>query len=109
MSKNLIYGIDPDADFTPHDVRDAMVKCFIETNRKSLGKDANEILGEADEMMLELVIRAFNDSGGNFEEPTKKDCLRAAMELKKFTEKFRDPELVESHFKAIKGLLNKLD
>jgi hypothetical protein len=111
--KNLeIYGVDPNGEITPMIVRNAITKCFIAAHKEQMMESFNGVemdSTQADLMVLQTIIKAFNESGGDFENPTKKSLLQASMALREFAKNFRSPEIIEDHFKSIKTLIDKLD
>jgi len=102
----IIYGVDTEKTVTPLMVRDAILKCFYnahcEASSISDDKDVNK------EYCREIVRKMFNDSGGNFEKPTKEDILKAIESLKEFSKNFRKPEVIQKHAAEIMKLLEKL-
>jgi hypothetical protein len=102
-----IYGADPSQPLTPLMVRDAIIECFIEAH--CVDKDVSVADKEAsEEYCQKIVYKAFADSEGNFEDPSKDDLIGAMRNLAKFSKNFRDPSLVEKHYQEIMILVNKL-
>ena len=102
-----LYGIDTDRPVTPIIVREALVECFYEAHCEDTGfespdEDSNRAYCTA------LVRKAFSDTGGDFEHPTKDDLMRASEYLVQFSVNFRDPSIVQAHMKEIQGLLEKV-
>lgn len=101
------YGINLDRTLTPLMVRDVLVNCFFEAHCADAGfadkeKDTNR------NYCGELVKRAFTDSGGNFDQPTKEDLIKVLDRLVDFSKSFRKPELIAKHFEEMKELVEKL-
>lgn len=102
-----IYGIDPDQSLTPLMVRDAIIECFIQAHgfgaeSSPMDKDANR------KYCRQIVFKAFADSEGNFDNPTKDDILGAMKNLANFSKNFRDPSVIEKHYQEIMTLVDRL-
>lgn len=102
-----IYGVDLEEDITPLMVRDAMIECFYRAHCVDAEIDLQE--GSANKSYCQQIVeKAFTDSGGDFENPTKNSILAAMSELKKFSENFRDPKIIQKHAQEIMKLVEKL-
>lgn len=102
-----IYGIDVNEEITPIMVRDAISECFwqahcIDSEIPPSDQKANK------EYCLSIVRKAFKDTGGNFESPTKESILKCLENLAEFSKNFRDQSIVMEHYKNIIQLVNKL-
>jgi hypothetical protein len=101
-----IYGVDLDQEVTPLMVRDAIVKCFYKAHC------ADAQLAQAKEMgkpyCTEIVKKAFADSGGDFEKPSKKSIIECLEKLKEFAANFRNPSIIKKHYKEIMELVSRL-
>ena len=103
-----IYGIDPGQFLTTLMVRDAIIECFTEAH--CIDTDVFAIDREASKKYCqEIVHKAFADSEGDFENPTKDDLIGAMQNLTKFSKNFRNPALVEKHYQEIMTLVDKLE
>jgi hypothetical protein len=104
---NKIYNIDLDAPVTPLMVRDAVVECFWEAHcmDSGLGEEAKET-NKA--YCKSIVEKAFADTSGDFEHPTKESLIAGVESLASFAKSFRDPSLIEKHYEEIMTLINKL-
>lgn len=101
-----IYGVDPNSEITSIMVRDAMVECFTIAHKDCLGIEADN---ETEKVMIkENVKKAFSETGGDFDAPTKESLINAAQYLKKFAQSFRDSSTIEQHFNEIKTLIEKI-
>jgi hypothetical protein len=109
MSDQIVYGVDTSKEVTPLQVREALVQCFINAHRDSLevpeGSDEEAIQS----MILLRIKKAFSDSGGDFENPTKMSLLKAIVSLKEFSSSFRNQEVIAEHFNAIKFLIDSIE
>lgn len=101
-----IYGVDPTQEVTPEQVRDAIIECFYLAQQGD-----SDLTGEVmmDKAECEAMIRkAFSDSGGDFDNPTKEMIVAAMQELIAFTGRFRDPKAIETHVVEMMQLVEKL-
>ncbi len=108
MSDEYVYGVDTTKEITPIMVRDAIVRCFIEAHKDSLGieEQDSDIIKR---MVTEAVKKSFRETDGDFENPTKESLLRSIGNLKEFSKSFRNQEVIENHFNAIKSLIDKIE
>lgn len=110
-----IYGVNLNKEFGPKDVRDAIVDCFHNFHRREVVKsfgacnveDKNLESGIKDNTK-EFVRKAFDATGGDFENPDKNSIMKAMDRLKDFSFKFRKKGLVEENYNTIMQLVNKL-
>ncbi|MBN1779150.1 MAG: hypothetical protein JW816_02955 [Candidatus Buchananbacteria bacterium] len=104
---SIIYGIDDQKIITPLMVRDAMLECFYQAHceASSLGIDDASVNRE---YCHEIVRKMFSNIGGNFDQPTKQDILKAIEALKTFSQSFRKPEIIKKHVVEIMKLVDKL-
>jgi hypothetical protein len=56
----------------------------------------------------EIVERAFQDTDGDFDHPTKQSLLKVIAHLVTFSSAFRKPEVIEKHKAAIGELIQLL-
>ena len=113
MLDKIIYGVDTSKEITPLMVRKAIVQCFTEAHGSEISSHTecepevidDKVKREAIEL---LVVKSFNESGGDFENPTKDSIIRAVTYLKEFSKNFREPEVIEKHASEIKSLINKI-
>ena len=102
-----IYGIDPSQPLTALMVRDAMIECFTEAH--CINVDISLADREVSKKYCrEIVHKAFADSEGDFESPSKDDLIGAMRNLAKFSKNFRNPVLVEKHYQEIMTLVDKV-
>ena len=115
MSKDsCIYGVDLLGKITPIQVRDAIVKCFLEAQKELIEymEKTTDLSNESiEDFNVNMVIEnAFIDVGGNFDNPTKETLLKVVMKLKVIAEDaFRESEVIEKHSGEIKQLIDKLE
>jgi hypothetical protein len=105
--KDTIYGIDPENVITPLMVRDATVECFFKAHCMDSGIDPKEE-GANRNYCREIVKKAFSDSGGHFNQPTKESIMRALEKLADFAKSFRDPSVIQEHYREIIKLVDQL-
>lgn len=105
---NLLYGVDLDAEeITPLMVRDGMLQCFYEAYCMHSKDQKTE--EERRAYCREIVERAFEESGGDFEKPTKGSILNAMKKLMEFSRDFEDPVAVQCHASEMLKLVGKID
>ena len=87
-------------------VRDAILECFYQAHCEaaSLGNDEKVNRGYCGE----IVKKAFADTKGNFEKPSKEDILKVMESLKEFAKGFRNPDIIKKHALEIMKLVEKL-
>ena len=112
-----IYGVDLNKPFTAKDVRDAIVRCFElahqNVTRESFNQLSNEFSAEGMERLTKaniksIVCKAFQKSGGDFDNPDRESLIGAIDYLRAFSIKYRSPEVIEKHYNEIMQLINKL-
>ena len=102
-----VYGIDTDKEVTPIMVRDALVNCFIKAHCEDTGVD--EVEGDVNrEYCKSIVSKGFEETGGDFENPTKEDILNVMTNLMEFSRSFRDPEIIKKHAAEMTQLVEKM-
>lgn len=102
-----IFGIDLNSKITPLMVRDAIVLCFWSAHCKDSGiKDDEKELNRS--YCKSIVEKAFSDSGGDFNNPTKESIVACLNELASFAKSFRDPSIIEKHYNNVMKLVAKL-
>jgi hypothetical protein len=101
-----IYGVDPGKPVTPLIVRDAIIECFSQAHCADAGMDISKEEGRI--YCKTIVQKAFEDTGGDFNKPTKESIRAALKNLAEFARKFRDQETVQKHYGQIMELVEKL-
>jgi len=101
-----IYGVDTDKPVVPSVVRDAIVNCFIQAHIEDAKKAGIEESGMARLFCEDKVREAFNQTGGNFDNPTKDSLKYAINYLATFSSIFRDKSIIEKHKNDINQLIN---
>ena len=112
----IIYGIDTDKQVNPSDVRDAIVECFTQAHSDALSdlKNYVEDLSKEDfEQMKRINVRQmirnyFDETGGDYNHPTKDSLIKVMERSKEFAENFRDNDTIQKHFNQIKTLVDAL-
>lgn len=105
---NLLYGVDLDAeDVTPLMVRDGMLECFYQAHCQHFTEQKTE--EEKRAHCREIVAKAFEESGGYFDRPTRKSILDAMKKLMEFSRGFDDPVAVQCHASEMLKLVGKLN
>lgn len=101
-----IYGVDVKEKVTPEKVRDAIMMCFIKAHKEEALMSAEENDKDPDELSKSLVKRAFEVTGGNFDNPTKKGLIKVIDHLALVAKSFRSPNVVKTHYSEIKTLID---
>ena len=115
MSDNKIYGVDIDKSVTPLMVRDAIVTCFCKAHQEVLADfkdktvEAEKNRSMVTEYVTELIKQIFNNTGGDFDNPTKTSLLAVVSGLKEFSASFRKPEVIARHAAEIQTLIDKIN
>jgi uncharacterized protein len=85
---------------TPSKVLTELIDCFYEAHCQEL--DLTNQDKELDRAYCEsLVKRAFTETEGDYENPTKATIINAMDWLAKFSKNFRDEELIESNYQKM--------
>lgn len=103
----MIYGVDTTKEVSPEMVRDAIVICFYEAHC------AQTEMGSSDDPMThnycrQIVEKAFKETGGDFERPTKASIMACAGWLAEFSKSFRDQSVIQKHMSDIQKLISLL-
>lgn len=105
---DLLYGVDLNAEVvTPLMVRDGMLECFYQAY--CIHSKENKTEEEKRTYCREIVAKAFKNSGGDFDNPTKGSILNAMKKLMEFSRGFVDPVAVQRHateMLKLVGLIN---
>lgn len=104
----LIFGLDLEAKLTPEQVRDAMGQCFYEAHCL----DA-ELANSEPEMSKtycdDIIKKAFKDTEGDYNTPTKQSLKKVLDNLSEFSKNFRSQDIVVEHYTEINKLVEALD
>lgn len=103
----IIYGVNTDEEVTPLKIRDAIIECFYQAHCSDaqLGLDDEEMNRD---YCRAIVEKAFDQTGNDFEKPTKESILQVMGELAEFAKKFRDAEIIKKHAAEIMKLIERL-
>jgi hypothetical protein len=110
-----IYGIDSDKRVSVEDVREAMVRCFVQAHgpvlEKQLAKEklSGKELEKRKRIEVEILLRKlFEEEMGSFENPTKESLKRVMLRLRDYSKNFRDQHTIDTHTAEILTLMEKL-
>lgn len=111
-----IFGINPSKDFTLLDVREAIIECFVrahssalEEGREALSDISDKEFAEIKEMNVrQFVEKVFEETGVDFENPTKEGLVKVCDQLREFAANFRGQETISKNYNKIMSLINKL-
>ncbi len=111
---SCIYGVDLSEEITPIQVRDAIVNCFFQAQKELMAfmEKTTELSAESiEDFNVNMIIEnAFEDVGGDFNNPTKETLNQVVLKLMEFAkDTFRETETIEKHAGEIKQLIDKLD
>jgi hypothetical protein len=101
---SIIYGVNTEKEITAEMVRDALTDCFYEAHC------AQSELGGADPSSTKLycrqiVTKAFMETGGDIEHPTKSSLMATIPWLAEFSKSFRDQTTIQKHMQQIVELI----
>jgi len=100
----LIYGVDTTGTITPDMVRAALVDCFYDAHSSQTGI-ANSNTKTAKVYCEQIVRKAFTETGGDFDHPTKDSILATLPWLAEFSKSFRDQTVIQRHMTEIQQLI----
>ncbi len=111
-----IFGARPQGTATPADVRDAMVRCFLEAHSdvlddmKSYGRDlTKEEFEQLKKTDVEgLIKKFFVEAKGSFENPDKESLMKVMDMLRDYAAHFRDKGTIDAHYSQIRRLVQSL-
>lgn len=99
----FIYNIDTDKEVTSTMVRDAIVDCFYDAHCGQTGFDSKD----SDKLYCtQIVKKAFTETNGDFDKPSKESLLATLPWLANFSKDFRNQEVIQEHFNSIMLLIN---
>ncbi len=113
----IIYGVDTSKSYGPIEVRDAIIDCFTEAHSEILEKDIDEFAAGINSEDVEkiknisvklMVKNYFNETGDNFENPTKESLIAVCDKLAEFARNFRADEIIKKHYREIMQLVEGL-
>lgn len=105
----IIYGADTNQKITPIIVRDAIINCFAEAHCSDTGLETGSDDPRANRAYCtQIVKKAFDDTNGNYENPTVESLLNVLKYLADFSKTFRDPEVINKHYDEIMELVKLL-
>ena len=93
---------------TPLEVRDKIVGCFFKAHCEDAGLESGD-LDVSRGYCQSIVRKAFEDTNGNFDKPTKEDIVRVMDKLAEFSKGFRNPEVIKKHYEKIMELVEKMN
>lgn len=103
---SIVYGVDVSKKFTANMVRDAIVECFYQAHCGSTEIFEDEKMER--DYCTRIVKKAFDETGGNYENSSKEDILKVMDYLADFSGSFRNKEIIKQHRDEIRQLVEKL-
>lgn len=104
---SIIYGVDTTKEVTPEMVRNAIIKCFCVAHSEQTGM-ANSGSDVVKDYCEQIVKKAFLETNGNFDHPTKTSLLATLPWLANFSKSFRDQTVIQKHMTEIQSLISLL-
>ncbi|MBD3299955.1 MAG: hypothetical protein GF347_01250 [Candidatus Moranbacteria bacterium] len=109
----LIHSVDTEKPFGPIEVRNAIVECFYQAHKEAVKQsfeagDKKELDKMTKDNIKHLIKKAFQETSGDFEKPTKRSIIEVMDYLKEFSKSFRDDKTIEKNYNKIMILVNKL-
>ena len=104
----VIYGVDTDRPYGPVEVKSAIVRCFFEVHRENmqLGEKCDRALTQ--EYAQETVKKLMEETGGDFESPTKENLIKLCSKIREFSSNFKSPEEIEKCYAKVTALASGL-
>ncbi len=104
----IIYGVDSDGKITVSDVLGALEECFYQAHcaATELGLENKDSARQYCEMMVK---KAFSETNGDVDNPTKESLVAAMNKLAQLSENFRTNEEIQQHYKEIMELVEKIE
>lgn len=103
-----IYGVDTQKPITSLMVRDAIVECFAQAHCMDAALSQVPDMATSRIYCKEIVKKAFEEKGGDFDHPSKESLQKAIEYLAQFSSAFRDPEVIQKHKDEIGQLIQLL-
>lgn len=104
----VIYGVDTDRPYGPVEAKGAIVRCFFEAHRENmqLGEGSDQALTQ--EYAQETVKKLMEETGGDFENPTKENLIKLCGKIREFSSNFKSPEELEKCYAEVAELVEGL-
>jgi len=101
----IIYGVDTTKIVTPTDVLRAIENCFVQAHSQqtNLGVGGDNLIDE--NYCQEIVKKAFRETEGDYENPTKESLIKVVDYLGNFSSSLREKEMIENNTKEINNLI----
>lgn len=112
-----VFGVYLDQEYTAQDVRDAMLKCFVQANGESIAKSMNielpndeaERSAKLNSLTEKFLRQAFLETDGNYDEPTKQSIVSALNKLKEYAkQQGHSQDMIQNHVNQIMKLIDGL-
>ncbi len=101
---SIIYGVDTEKVVTAEMARDAVIECFYDAHcaQTEMSEASSP---DTKNYCFDIVTKAFSETNGDINNPTKLSLLAILPWLAKFSASFRDQETIKRHFSEINGLI----
>ncbi|MEI7578472.1 MAG: hypothetical protein WCJ58_00355 [bacterium] len=91
----------------PQDVLEKLIACFVEAHCTALQFETND-LETSNDYCISVIKKAFEETGGNFDKPTKDSILAVTNWLANFSANFRRPEIIKKNYNKMMGYIDQL-
>jgi len=109
----IIYGMNTTKSATAVDVRDGIIKCFVEAHSEELAelKNYGDVTDEDFEKIKSINVEGmikniFKEIDEDFDNPTKESLVKVVGKLAEFAKNFRNQEIVKRHYDQVMCLIN---
>jgi hypothetical protein len=104
---SIIYGVDTTSKVTPELVKEAIIDCFCaaHSEQAEMGEDIVLIR----DYCSKIVQKAFVETKGDFDNPTKASIISVLPRLAEFAKSFRDQSVIQKHMGEIQQLIDCLE
>lgn len=103
----IIYGVDDTKEVTPKMAVSAIIDCFYNAHHSQIEMSTeveNDDINK--EYCAQIVKKAFTETNGDIENPTKQSILKVLSWLADFSKNFRNQETIQKNVAEIMKLIN---
>jgi len=101
----IIYGVDTTNEVTPLMVREAIENCFIKAHGQQTNLEIKEENFIDENYCREIVRKAFRETEGDYENPSKESLINVVDYLANFSSSLRDKEIIKKNKEEVNGLI----
>ena len=103
-----IYGIDTSKEITPVTARKAVEECFFQAHCEDTGLSGTEGQSQSRQYCNQIITKAFESVGGDYNNPTKDTLFGVVNYLVSFSSAFRDEKIIDKHKNQISKIINAI-